>query len=55
MAGIKCAVEECVYQENAACNAPSIEVRSSRSRRAAASDDTCCETFKPRSLKGGEV
>lgn len=55
MASIKCAVEECMYQENTVCNAPSIEVRTSRGRRAAASDDTCCETFKPRTLKGGEV
>ncbi|TDA69933.1 MAG: DUF1540 domain-containing protein [Clostridia bacterium] len=53
MAGIKCAVEECMYQDNTECNAPAIEVRSSRGRRAAASDDTCCETFKPRTLNRG--
>lgn len=47
MPGIKCGVEECVFQNNMECHAKSIEVRSSGDMHVATSDGTACETFKP--------
>jgi len=47
---IHCGVEECVHNKNMHCAAASIRVRSrSDTNRAHTSEDTNCETFKPRS------
>lgn len=49
MAGIKCLVEECVYQEGSQCTADAIEVRSSgKDRVVETSEGSQCETFRPR-------
>ncbi|MTI95479.1 MAG: DUF1540 domain-containing protein [Firmicutes bacterium] len=46
---IHCAVEECVHNKSMRCAATSIRVRSrSGSNGAHSSEDTNCETFKPR-------
>jgi len=47
---IHCGVEECVHNKNMRCSAKSIRVRSrSGSGSAHSSEDTSCESFKPRS------
>ena len=48
--GIKCVVEECVYNQDKLCQADSIEVRSSGDMAVATSDGTACETFKPQEI-----
>lgn len=46
--GIKCLVEECVYNEHQACQANAIEVKSTGDKRVMTSDGSCCDTFKPK-------
>ncbi|MBC7345413.1 MAG: DUF1540 domain-containing protein [Clostridia bacterium] len=50
MPGIHCGVEECVHNEAKRCLAETIRVRSraETGARCRHSDDTCCESFKPR-------
>lgn len=49
MPRIKCAVDQCVYQEGSECKASSIQVRpTAADLMISVSDDTACETFKPR-------
>lgn len=48
MPGIKCQVEECIYQQGAECHADAIEVLSSGDRIVDTSDGTQCKTFKPK-------
>jgi len=45
---IKCNVTECQYNQNVMCDAPMIEVNRSMSSKASNSDETKCETFKPK-------
>lgn len=45
---IHCAVEECVHNNNMRCAASTIRVRSRSTAGAHSSEDTSCETFKPR-------
>lgn len=46
---IHCSVEECVHNKNMRCAAKSIRVRSRNgSSNPHSSEDTNCETFKPR-------
>ncbi|MDQ7793564.1 MAG: DUF1540 domain-containing protein [bacterium] len=49
--GIHCGVEECVHNQQRRCVADSIRVRSRAvtGGNCKHSEDTCCETFKPRS------
>lgn len=47
---IHCGVEECVHNKNMRCSASSIRVRSRTDTGSPhSSEDTNCETFKPRS------
>lgn len=48
--GIHCGVEECVHNKERRCAAESIRVRSRVETAGGCrhSDDTCCESFKPR-------
>lgn len=49
MSKIKCSVKECIYHKGEECRASSIHVRPVRSNfMISSSDDTACETFKPR-------
>jgi hypothetical protein len=46
---IHCAVEECSYNRSTHCTAPTIRIRSrSGVTNPHSSEDTNCETFKPR-------
>jgi hypothetical protein len=45
---IKCTVTECEYNQNIKCDAPMIQVERSHSSTAKSSDETKCETFKPK-------
>ena len=50
MPRIKCGVDGCIYQEGTECRASSIQVKpSAMDNLTSISDDTACETFKPRS------
>lgn len=48
--GIHCGVEECTHNQDRKCLADTIRVRSRATAggHARHSEDTCCETFKPR-------
>ncbi|WP_082788934.1 DUF1540 domain-containing protein [Desulfolucanica intricata] len=49
MPRIKCSVDHCIYQEGTECKASCIQVRPTVTDLIiSASDDTACETFKPR-------
>jgi hypothetical protein len=50
--GINCRIEECHHNDGGgACRARSIEVRSSvADRKCGMSENTCCETFKPKTF-----
>ncbi len=45
---IKCSVTECEYNQNVKCDAPMIQVERNHTGEASSSDETKCETFKPR-------
>ncbi|ADG81863.1 hypothetical protein Tfer_2090 [Thermincola ferriacetica] len=45
---IKCNVVECHYNKNIMCNAPMIQVDHSGVSRSTNSEQTKCETFKPK-------
>lgn len=45
---IKCSVTECEYNENIECDAPMIQVDRNHTSSASNSEETKCETFKPR-------
>ncbi|SMB92648.1 protein of unknown function [Desulfonispora thiosulfatigenes DSM 11270] len=46
---IRCKVGECAYNKSGMCNAESIEVVSaSQNMSVSTSDDTVCQTFKPK-------
>lgn len=49
---ILCRIEECQYNDrHGRCHAEKIEVRSSiESKICATTENTCCETFKPKGL-----
>ncbi len=52
MPRIKCGVDDCLYQEGSECKASSIQVKpSTADMMISISDDTACETFKPRTNK----
>jgi hypothetical protein len=52
MPRIKCGVDDCIYQEGSECKASSIQVKPTASdMMISISDDTACETFKPRNNK----
>lgn len=49
MPRIKCSVFQCIYQEGNECRASSIHVRpTDPDHMTSVSDDTACETFRPR-------
>ncbi|GAB4256383.1 MULTISPECIES: DUF1540 domain-containing protein [Thermincola] len=48
MPDIKCNVVECHYNKNIMCNAPMIQVDHSGVSRSTNSEQTKCETFKPK-------
>lgn len=49
MPRIKCSVDGCIYQEGSECKASSIQIKPTMSDlMTSVSDDTACETFKPR-------
>lgn len=50
MSKIKCSVLECAYNRNVMCEAPMIQVNHSKVRHSRESDDTQCDTFKPKDL-----
>lgn len=46
---MKCGIEECMHNQNMNCHADGIEVKSSvKDRKASMSENTCCDTFKPK-------
>ena len=45
---IKCSVTECQYNSDVMCDAPMIQVNRSASSEASKSEETKCETFKPK-------
>lgn len=48
MSDIKCAVEECHYNQSDLCHASTIQVKARlKDRMVSATDDTACETFIP--------
>ncbi|SFR07780.1 DUF1540 domain-containing protein [Desulfoscipio geothermicus] len=48
MPSIKCSVTECDYNKAVECHAPMIQVDRNNSSSASNSDQTKCETFKPK-------
>ncbi|HBC92897.1 MAG TPA: DUF1540 domain-containing protein [Pelotomaculum sp.] len=47
--GINCRIEECHHNDTGKCLADNIEVRSSIDNKICnISENTCCETFKPK-------
>jgi len=44
--GIKCKVEECMYNSNSSCQANAIEVMSTGDKRVMTCDGSRCNTFK---------
>jgi hypothetical protein len=50
MSNIKCSVLECQYNKGVMCEAPMIQVNHNGARKSRQSDDTQCETFKPKDL-----
>lgn len=49
MPRIKCSVKGCMYQESSECRASSIKVMPSNpDLMTSVTDDTACQTFKPR-------
>lgn len=46
--GIKCTVESCAFNRSSLCDAETIEVSSSMQGSVSTSDETLCETFRPR-------
>jgi len=52
MPRIKCGVDDCIYHEGSECKASSIQVKpTNHDLMTSVSDDTACETFKPRMNK----
>ncbi len=47
-AEIKCSVTECEYNENIKCDAPMIQVDRNHTSAAINSEETKCETFRPK-------
>ncbi len=47
---IKCTVTECQYNSSIECAAPMIQVERNNSANAGNSDQTKCETFKPKNM-----
>ncbi|NLM22169.1 MAG: DUF1540 domain-containing protein [Peptococcaceae bacterium] len=48
MGSIKCTVQECHYNKDVMCDAPMIQINHSGVRRANGSEETQCDTFKPK-------
>lgn len=48
MPSIKCNVTECAYNSNVMCDAPMIQVNHSGSEESSTSEETQCDTFKPK-------
>jgi len=48
MPNIKCSVTECEYNSNIKCDAPMIQVDHNGTSQSQNSDQTKCETFKPK-------
>jgi len=49
MSKIKCSVTECQYNRDVMCDAPMIQVNHSGVRHSSESEETQCDTFKPKS------
>lgn len=45
---IKCTVTECQYNADVMCDAPMIQVNHNGSDRSGSSDETKCDTFRPK-------
>jgi hypothetical protein len=50
MSTIKCSVLECQYNHDVMCHAPMIQVNHSGTKHSSESEETQCDTFKPKSL-----
>lgn len=50
MSAIKCSVTECDYNRNVKCHAPMIQVNHNGVRHSKGSDQTQCDTFRPKEL-----
>ena len=48
MNSIKCSVSECHYNKNYMCDAPMIQVNHSGASNSQTSEETQCDTFKPK-------
>ena len=48
MGSIKCSVLECQYNRNVMCEAPMIQVNHNGVKNSMASQETQCDTFKPK-------
>ena len=48
MGSIKCTVQECQYNKDVMCDAPMIQINHNGVRRANGSEETQCDTFKPK-------
>ncbi|MDP9728692.1 DUF1540 domain-containing protein [Alicyclobacillus tolerans] len=49
---VKCAVEECLYNQNSACSAEEIEIRTNGNPIVGTSKGTMCETFIYKDYRG---
>lgn len=45
---IKCSVTECQYNKDVMCDAPMIQVNRTGGSQAGTSEETQCETFRPK-------
>ncbi|MCL6548978.1 MAG: DUF1540 domain-containing protein [Alicyclobacillus sp.] len=54
-AGIRCMVEECVFNDDHACTAESIEVRSNGNDIVGTNKGTMCATFRYRDFDDGQL
>ena len=45
---IKCTVTECQYNADVMCDAPMIQMNHNGSDRSGSSDETKCDTFRPK-------
>ncbi|MBX5436904.1 MAG: DUF1540 domain-containing protein [Alicyclobacillaceae bacterium] len=54
-AGIRCMVEECVFNDSHACTAEAIEVRSNGNDIVGTNKGTMCATFRYRDFDDGHI
>jgi len=48
MSKVKCSVQECQFNKDVMCYAPMIQVNHNGPGKSLSSDDTQCDTFRPK-------